>query len=179
MAARLVLKCQIQKLHLSSAQISNDDLKSGRSQALIVIRHFWCPYAATPNIHLNLTPQPLYVNVNFDYKVRGANMRLWRVFSFFICSAFLSSTAIAHPSAMPSKSSDISYLSELLGGLSGLGPTREDAYPRTKLLQTAQEACCPAGYPWYRQSTNTCFSSYDDCHNSNGGGWSCRQVNAC
>ncbi|MDP3897956.1 MAG: hypothetical protein Q8Q62_14895 [Mesorhizobium sp.] len=51
--------------------------------------------------------------------------------------------------------------------------------PRQDLYQTVQEVCCPGGYPWYRQSTNTCYGSYEDCHNSNGGGWSCRQVDAC
>jgi hypothetical protein len=43
----------------------------------------------------------------------------------------------------------------------------------------AGNECCPAGYPWYRNSTGRCFSTYDDCHNTNGGGWSCRQVAQC
>jgi hypothetical protein len=47
------------------------------------------------------------------------------------------------------------------------------------LIQQADEACCPSGYPWYRQSANTCWTSYGDCHDGNGGGWYCRQVNAC
>lgn len=46
-------------------------------------------------------------------------------------------------------------------------------------VERIQEVCCPGGYPWYRQSTNTCFGSYEDCHDTDGGGWSCRQVNAC
>lgn len=50
---------------------------------------------------------------------------------------------------------------------------------RSALLQTVQEQCCPAGYPWLRNSTNTCYSSEADCRDTNGGGWSCRQVNAC
>ena len=41
------------------------------------------------------------------------------------------------------------------------------------------DTCCPAGSPWLRVTTNQCFSSYSDCHDTNGGGWSCQQVNAC
>lgn len=40
-------------------------------------------------------------------------------------------------------------------------------------------ACCPAGYPWYRNSTGRCYSSYSDCHDTNGGGWACYQVPTC
>lgn len=47
------------------------------------------------------------------------------------------------------------------------------------LLQSVQNECCPAGYPWLRNSTNTCYSSEADCRDTNGGGWSCRQVNSC
>jgi hypothetical protein len=47
------------------------------------------------------------------------------------------------------------------------------------LLQPVQQECCPAGYPWLRNSTNTCYSSEADCRDTNGGGWSCRQVNSC
>jgi hypothetical protein len=50
---------------------------------------------------------------------------------------------------------------------------------RSHLLQTVQSECCPAGYPWLRNSTNTCYSSEADCRDTNGGGWSCRQVNSC
>ena len=106
-------------------------------------------------------------------------MGLLRIFSVLICSAFLSSAAIAQPSVMPSKPSDISYLKYLPGGSSGLSTSKEKAYPRSQLLQTVQDVCCPGGYPWYRQSTNMCYGSYEDCHDTNGGGWSCIQVNAC
>jgi len=50
---------------------------------------------------------------------------------------------------------------------------------RSHLVQTVQNECCPAGYPWLRNSTNTCYSSEADCRDTNGGGWSCRQVNSC
>jgi hypothetical protein len=51
--------------------------------------------------------------------------------------------------------------------------------PRIGLLQTVQQDGCPAGYPWMRNSTNTCYSSEADCRDTNGGGWSCHQVNQC
>jgi hypothetical protein len=51
--------------------------------------------------------------------------------------------------------------------------------PTSGLLQPIQQECCPAGYPWMRNSTNTCYSSEADCRDTNGGGWSCHQVNAC
>lgn len=46
-------------------------------------------------------------------------------------------------------------------------------------IVAASDPCCPAGYPWYRNSTGRCYSSYSDCHDTNGGGWSCQQVNQC
>jgi hypothetical protein len=46
-------------------------------------------------------------------------------------------------------------------------------------MVAANDPCCPAGYPWYRNSTGRCYSSYSDCHDTNGGGWSCQQVNQC
>jgi hypothetical protein len=46
-------------------------------------------------------------------------------------------------------------------------------------MVAANDPCCPAGYPWYRNSTGRCYNSYSDCHDTNGGGWSCRQVNQC
>jgi hypothetical protein len=46
-------------------------------------------------------------------------------------------------------------------------------------MVAASDPCCPAGYPWYRNSTGRCYSSYSDCHDTNGGGWSCQQVNQC
>ena len=61
----------------------------------------------------------------------------------------------------------------------GSNPNAATKLSRGDLLQTVQEACCPAGYPWLRNSTNTCYSSEADCRDTNGGGWSCRQVNAC
>jgi hypothetical protein len=51
--------------------------------------------------------------------------------------------------------------------------------PIRGLLQPVQAECCPAGYPWMRNSTNTCYSSEADCRDTNGGGWSCHQVNQC
>lgn len=106
-------------------------------------------------------------------------MGLRTVFSVLISSAFLCSAAAAQPSVAPLKPFDISYLKYLPGGHSGLSPTMEKTYPRSELLQTVQDVCCPGGYPWYRQSTNMCYGSYEDCHDTNGGGWSCIQVNAC
>ncbi|MEK6583130.1 MAG: hypothetical protein AABY50_00775 [Nitrospirota bacterium] len=41
------------------------------------------------------------------------------------------------------------------------------------------DPCCPAGYPWYRNSTGRCYSTESDCRDTNGGGWSCKQVNQC
>ncbi len=101
---------------------------------------------------------------------------------FFImlsCSALLSSAAVAQPTTTPLGHSNIPYLAFLLEGHSNLNSTMKEFSPQRSLLQNVQEVCCPGGYPWYRQSTNTCYSSYSDCHDSNGGGWSCRQVNAC
>jgi hypothetical protein len=58
--------------------------------------------------------------------------------------------------------------------------TENQSRPTKGFLQTAQQdVCCPGGYPWYRNSTNTCYGNYEDCHDTDGGGWSCRQVNAC
>ena len=51
--------------------------------------------------------------------------------------------------------------------------------PTGGLLQPVQTECCPAGYPWMRNSTNTCYSTEADCRDTNGGGWSCHQVNQC
>ena len=96
-----------------------------------------------------------------------------------ICSALLGSAAVAQPSMTPLDHSNISFLEFLLEGRSDMRAVTKELYPRSHLLQNAQEVCCPGGYPWYRQSTNTCYSSYSDCHDTNGGGWSCREVNAC
>jgi hypothetical protein len=43
----------------------------------------------------------------------------------------------------------------------------------------AGNECCPAGYPWYRNSTGRCYSTESDCRNTNGGGWSCKTVPQC
>jgi len=59
------------------------------------------------------------------------------------------------------------------------GSTLNAAAKPMSLLQTVQQECCPAGYPWLRNSTNTCYSSEADCRDTNGGGWACRQVNSC
>ena len=92
------------------------------------------------------------------------------IFSLAVCTIFLSSSAMSNSSVnMPIKW-NISYPSN----------TEKQSRPTNRFLQTAQqEVCCPGGYPWYRNSTNTCYGSYEDCHDTDGGGWSCRQVNAC
>ena len=46
-------------------------------------------------------------------------------------------------------------------------------------LTVAANECCPAGHPWYRNSTGRCYSTQSDCRDTNGGGWSCRMVNQC
>jgi hypothetical protein len=43
----------------------------------------------------------------------------------------------------------------------------------------AENECCPAGYPWYRNSTGRCYSTESECRNTNGGGWSCKMVPQC
>jgi hypothetical protein len=62
---------------------------------------------------------------------------------------------------------------------SNLNAVTQPMSSSSDLLQTVQQECCPAGYPWLRNSTNTCYSSEADCRDTNGGGWSCRQVNSC
>jgi hypothetical protein len=52
-------------------------------------------------------------------------------------------------------------------------------YKADTYMVAAGTPCCPAGYPWYRNSTGMCYSSYSDCHDTNGGGWSCYQVDQC
>ncbi|WP_202352813.1 hypothetical protein [Mesorhizobium sp. 113-1-2] len=97
-------------------------------------------------------------------------------FSLAACTIFLSSSAMSSSSIdMPVKQ-DISYSISLLPG----GNTERQSRPTGGFLQLAQQdVCCPGGYPWYRNSTNMCYGSYEDCHDTDGGGWSCRQVNAC
>lgn len=99
--------------------------------------------------------------------------------TLLICTAFFSPAAIGTSIAGAEDRLDIfqnAYLSEksLFGDM-----IDRKMSPRQDLYRTVQEVCCPGGYPWYRESTNTCYGSYEDCHNTNGGGWSCRQVNAC
>ncbi|MGE3249289.1 MAG: hypothetical protein AB7J28_12485 [Hyphomonadaceae bacterium] len=103
-------------------------------------------------------------------------MRLRPIFSVLVCSVFLGFAATAQPSGSGAISSDVSFP----GFMSRAAPERafgEAQPPATQ--QTAQEICCPAGYPWLRQSTNTCYATHAECRDTNGGGWSCRQVNAC
>ena len=92
------------------------------------------------------------------------------LFSLAACMIFLSSSAMSNASLDVPSRLNISYPSN----------TENQSRPTNQFLQTAQQdVCCPGGYPWYRNSTNTCYGSYEDCHDTDGGGWSCRQVNAC
>jgi hypothetical protein len=92
------------------------------------------------------------------------------LFSLAACMIFLSSSAMSSSSLNVPTKLNISYP----------GNTEKQSRPTNQFLQTAQQdVCCPGGYPWYRNSTNTCYGSYEDCHDTDGGGWSCRQVNAC
>ena len=92
------------------------------------------------------------------------------LFSLAACMIFLSSSAMSNSSLNVPTKLNISYP----------GNTEQQSRPTNQFLQTAQQdVCCPGGYPWYRNSTNTCYGSYEDCHDTDGGGWSCRQVNAC
>jgi len=88
-------------------------------------------------------------------------MRALQISSAIAFSAFLASSALGQPGTIPQSQW-----------------YKHRPIPDYK-VETVQEVCCPGGYPWYRQSTNTCFGSYEDCHDTDGGGWSCRQVNAC
>lgn len=103
-------------------------------------------------------------------------MSAWGLFLLAACTLFLSSSAMSHSSMdMPVKL-NISYPMSPFAG----GNTEKQSRPAEELLRTAQQdVCCPGGYPWYRNSTNMCYGSYEDCHDTDGGGWSCRQVNAC
>lgn len=97
-------------------------------------------------------------------------------FSSAVCAIFLSSSAMSSSSIDMPVRQDISYSMSLLLG----GNAEQQSRPTEGFLQLAQQdVCCPGGYPWYRNSTNMCYGSYEDCHDTDGGGWSCRQVNAC
>jgi len=102
-------------------------------------------------------------------------MRALQIYSAIACSAFVASSAIGQPGSVPQSQWLSGSHSQFNPDQSGY---RHKAYEDYK-VENIQEVCCPGGYPWYRESTNTCFGSYEDCHNTNGGGWSCRQVNAC
>ena len=96
-------------------------------------------------------------------------------FSLAACTIFLSSSAMSSSSIDIPVRQHISYSMSLLPG-----GNAEQSRPTEGFLQLAQQdVCCPGGYPWYRNSTNMCYGSYEDCHDTDGGGWSCRQVNAC
>jgi hypothetical protein len=103
------------------------------------------------------------------------NMSARGFFSLAVGMIFLSSSAVSNSSVdMPVRS--VSHPTSLLSG----GNPENQSRPAKEFIQTAQQdVCCPGGYPWYRNSTNTCYGSYEDCHDTDGGGWSCRQVNAC
>jgi hypothetical protein len=104
------------------------------------------------------------------------NMSARGLFSLAVCTIFLSSSAVSNSSVDMSVKSGILYSTSVLSG----GSAEQQSHPAKEFIQTAQQdVCCPGGYPWYRNSTNTCYGSYEDCHDTDGGGWSCRQVNAC
>ena len=97
-------------------------------------------------------------------------------FSLAACTISLSSSALSHSSIDMPVTLSISYPTSPMPG----GSTEKQSRPTEEFLRTAQQdVCCPGGYPWYRNSTNTCYGSYEDCHDTDGGCWSCRQVNAC
>ncbi|MEO5755221.1 MAG: hypothetical protein ABIQ51_00040 [Mesorhizobium sp.] len=92
------------------------------------------------------------------------------LFLLAACTISLSSSAMSKSSVDAPTGWNISYSSK----------SEQQSRPSKQFIQTAQQdVCCPGGYPWYRNSTNTCYGSYEDCHDTDGGGWSCRQVNAC
>jgi hypothetical protein len=96
----------------------------------------------------------------------------WSLTTLVFCLTSLSASAASNWT--PVRPLDLSQLSLLL-----TAPHGNDANKGADLIQPADNVCCPGGYPWYRQSANTCWTSYTDCHDGNGGGWYCRQVNAC
>ncbi|MER8653553.1 hypothetical protein [Mesorhizobium sp. M0674] len=98
------------------------------------------------------------------------------LFSLAVGMIFLSSSAVSNSSMDMPFRSVVSHPMSLLAG----GNPENQSRPAKEFVQTVQQdVCCPGGYPWYRNSTNTCYGSYEDCHDTDGGGWSCRQVNAC
>jgi hypothetical protein len=108
--------------------------------------------------------------------LKEENMSARGFFSLAACMIFLSSSAIGSSSVDTPLRSVVSHPTSHLPGSN----PENQSHPAKDLIQTAQqEVCCPGGYPWYRNSTNTCYGSYEDCHDTDGGGWSCRQVNAC
>ena len=96
--------------------------------------------------------------------------------TLFCC--LISASASANSNWTPIKPFDLSELRLFLTATPRIDVNNPAAIG-TDLIQQADEVCCPAGYPWYRQSANTCWSSQSDCQNTNGGGWYCRQVNSC
>jgi hypothetical protein len=108
--------------------------------------------------------------------LKEENMSTRGFFSLAACMIFLNSSAVSNSSVDIATKLSISYPASLVPG----GDTEKQSRSTQEFIQTAQQdVCCPGGYPWYRNSTNTCYGSYEDCHDTDGGGWSCRQVNAC
>ena len=116
--------------------------------------------------------------MRIDRHKSGAKMAAIRTSALYLsCLVVMNATAanagssLSSPQLGPSVSL---YVHEL-----GLVRAAGDHLRGVPFITKVDEACCPAGYPWYRQSTNTCWSTEDDCHNTNGGGWYCHQVQQC
>jgi len=100
-----------------------------------------------------------------------------RSLTALLCS-LITLSAGASPNWTPVTTADYSQLRPFMSPGDALDRNARDGGAKGR-IQRADEVCCPAGYPWYRQSANTCWSSYSDCHDTNGGGWYCREVNQC